>query len=150
VVRPLLCFFTAISVWSPLTSAQSGSRAADEAYIRQSESAWAESAASGDVSALRQILADEFVGLGVDGTQYTKADALRVNRDSPSKFASNHLNSVAITFFGDTAIARGNESWVRKDGGKGTFFWTDTWIKRKGKWQIVAAEDLIAAPDPFK
>jgi hypothetical protein len=23
------------------------------------------------------------------------------------------------------------------------FVWTDTWIRRNGKWQIVAAEDLI-------
>jgi hypothetical protein len=24
------------------------------------------------------------------------------------------------------------------------FVWTDTWIRRNGKWQIVAGEDLIA------
>ena len=27
---------------------------------------------------------------------------------------------------------------------RGRFVWTDTWLQRNGRWQIVAAEDLIA------
>jgi hypothetical protein len=27
------------------------------------------------------------------------------------------------------------------DGSKGAALWTDTWIRRNGKWQIVAAQD---------
>jgi len=40
---------------------------------------------------------------------------------------------------------------VRRAGAppRGRFVWTDTWIRRNGKWQIVAAEDLIA-PEPGK
>ncbi|HVP62216.1 MAG TPA: hypothetical protein VMT11_16770 [Myxococcaceae bacterium] len=26
-----------------------------------------------------------------------------------------------------------------------TLIWTDTWLKRSGRWQIIAAEDLIPA-----
>jgi len=42
-----------------------------------------------------------------------------------------------------------NESWVRRTGTPllGRFVWTNTWILRNGKWQIVASEDLIA-PEP--
>ena len=41
--------------------------------------------------------------------------------------------------------ARG-ETWERRVGEpkKGSYIWTDTWVKRNGKWQIVAAEDLLA------
>jgi hypothetical protein len=41
-------------------------------------------------------------------------------------------------------VAQGDESWVRRTGQRGRFVWIDTWIKRNGKWQIVAAEDVIA------
>lgn len=64
--------------------------------------------------------------------------------DGPKYFASNHLNEVKIRFYGDMAIAQGNESWERKTGERGRFVWTDTWLRRSGSWQIVAAEDLIA------
>ena len=72
-------------------------------------------------------------------------------RESSKEFISNHLNEVKVRFFGDTAVAQGSESWVRRTGSllRGRFVWTDTWIRRNGKWQIVAAEDLIA-PEPAK
>jgi hypothetical protein len=25
---------------------------------------------------------------------------------------------------------------------RGSYVWTDTWVRRNGKWQVVAAEDL--------
>jgi ketosteroid isomerase-like protein len=121
-------------------------RATDKAYIRQSESAWAESVVTNDAAVLDRILADDFVGVEIDGSHYTKQDAIKEYRTSPSTFVSNHLNDVEIRFFGDTAVAEGNESWKKKDGTVGKFVWADTWIRRNGKWQIVAAEDLVPPP----
>ena len=118
--------------------------ASDRAYIRQAESDWAESVATNDVRVLERILADDFIGVDIDGSHYSKADAVKDYRTQPSKFASNHLNEVEIRFYGDTAVAQGSESWKKKDGTLGKFVWTDTWIKRGGKWQIVAAEDLVS------
>jgi hypothetical protein len=45
------------------------------------------------------------------------------------------------------AVAYGNESSIRK-GKDGKEFlrclvWTDTWLKRDGKWQIIAAQDVV-------
>src|SRR6185503_17963347 len=63
------------------------------------------------------------------------------------------LGEVKIRFFGDNlAIAYGSESRVKtskdaKDEVE-TLIWTDTWLKRNGRWQIIAAEDLIPAPQP--
>jgi hypothetical protein len=67
--------------------------------------------------------------------------------NAPKYFISNHLNEVKLRFYGDTAVAQGSESWERRTGTpkRGSFVWTDTWIRRNGKWQIVAAEDLIAS-----
>ena len=69
-------------------------------------------------------------------------------RNAPQYFVSNRLNGVKVRFYGDTAIAQGDETWERRTGERGRFVWTDTWIRRSGRWQIVAAEDLIAAESP--
>lgn len=113
-----------------------------ERYIREGESQWAESVASSDSSVVERILADDFVGVDPHGKLYDKAKMIADTRDASTHFASNHLNEVKIRFYGDTAIAQGNESWQRRTGERGRFVWTDTWLRRNGRWQIVAAEDL--------
>jgi len=125
-------------------------RTSAEAYIRESESQWAESVATGDTKAIERILADDFIGTDPKGNLYDKATMIADTRTAPKYFASNHLDQVKIRFYGNTAVAQGSESWERPNGERGRFVWTDTWIRRNGRWQIVAAEDLIAAPLPAK
>ena len=107
----------------------------------------AESVASGDNSVVQRILADDFVGVDPKGRHYDKVKMVRETADAPKYFTSNHLNEVTIRFYGNTAVAQGNESWERKNGERGRFVWTDTWLRRNGQWQIVAAEDLIGAEE---
>ena len=133
----------------PLCAQAADPHAADRAYIQKSESDWAESVASHECSAPERIMADDFVGIDVDGSHYTKADSLKICKTKPSNFASNHLGDVQIRFYGDVAIAQGYESWKLKNGKTGKFIWTDTWLRRNGKWQVIAAEDLIPVPSPF-
>jgi len=119
----------------------SGPHGADRAYIEQAESDWAEMTVTNDAKVLDRILADDFVGVASEGGKhYTKADAIAETR-KPSDYVSNHLSDVRIRFYGNTAVAQGSEFWKKKDGQTGKFVWTDTWIKRHGKWQIVAAQD---------
>jgi ketosteroid isomerase-like protein len=125
-------------------------RTSAEAYIRQSEAQWAESVASGDTKAIERILADDFIGTDPKGNLYDKATMIADTKTAPKYFVSNHLDQVKIRFFGNTAVAQGSESWERRNGERGRFVWTDTWVRRNSRWQIVAAEDLIAAPLPAK
>jgi ketosteroid isomerase-like protein len=115
-----------------------------ERYIIESERQWAESVATGDSSVVERILADDFLGVDPKGRLYDKGKMIAETQNAPQYFASNHLNEVKVRFYGETAIAQGNESWERRTGERGRFVWTDTWIRRNGRWQIVAAEDLIA------
>ena len=117
-----------------------------EQYIVQGAREWAESVATGDTTALERILADDFVGIDPKGRFYTKKEMLADTRNAPKYFRSNQLNEVRVRFFGNTAVAQGYETWERRSGQprRGRFVWTDTWVKRNGQWQIVAAEDLIA------
>jgi ketosteroid isomerase-like protein len=124
-----------------------------ERYIVESERNWAESVATGDTSGIERYLADDFLGVSPEGEQYNKAKMVSDTKTAPKYFESNHLNQVKVRFYGDTAVAQGDESWVRRVGTphRGKFVWTDTWIRRNGKWQIVAAEDLVVPePEPNK
>jgi catechol 2,3-dioxygenase-like lactoylglutathione lyase family enzyme/ketosteroid isomerase-like protein len=118
---------------------------AAERYIRESEAQWAESVATGDTAAVERILADDFVGVDPKGGLYDKQQMIANTRNAPKYYASNHLNEVKIRFYGDTAIAHGSESWRLRTGARGRFIWTDTWLRRDGRWQIVAAEDLAVS-----
>ena len=85
---------------------------------------------------------------GVDpkGKTYRKAEMVADTAGAPEYFASNQLGDVVVRFHGDMAVAQGSETWHRKKGSPavGRFVWIDTWLKRNGRWQIVAADDLIA------
>ena len=121
-----------------------------ERYIIESERAWAESVATGNSSVIERILADDFVGVDPKGRLYDKSTMVSDTREGPKYFVSNHANEIKVRFYGDTAVAQGDETWERRSGDplRGRFVWTDTWVKRNGKWQIVAAEDLIASEKP--
>jgi len=115
-------------------------------YITESEKQWAEAVASGDSTVVQRILADDFIGVSTKGEQYNKDYEVHSTPEGPKYFKSNHLNNIKIRFYGNMAVAQGDETWVRYSGEPitGRFVWTDTWLFRDGKWQIVAAEDLIA------
>lgn len=134
------------------TRARDSAATADaERYIKESERLWAESVVTGDTSAVERFLADDIVGVDPDGSIYNKAKELEETRQGPEDFVSNHLNDVKVRFYGDTAIVQGSESWVRRTGSplRGRYVWIDTWMKRNGKWQIVASVD-VAVPDTGK
>lgn len=95
---------------------------------------------------LKEVFADEFQGTSTNGTRYGKEEALSTDINNPDRQCQ--LGDVKIQFLGDdVAIAYGNESSIRKgaDGKeyKRCLVWTDTWLKREGKWQIIAAQDNV-------
>jgi ketosteroid isomerase-like protein len=115
-----------------------------ERYIIDSERHWAESVATGDTSAIQRILADDFIGVDPKGHLYTRQQMIDETRNAPKYFVSNRVNGVKVRFYGRMAVAQGSETWEKRSGEGGRFVWTDTWLRRNGRWQIVAAEDLIA------
>jgi ketosteroid isomerase-like protein len=116
-----------------------------EQYITESEKQWAEATASGDTNVIKRILADDFIGVDTDGNQYDKATMVKETVKAPQYILSNHLNDIKIRFYDNFAIAQGDETFVRRsDSTSARFVWTDTWIYRNNKWEILAAQDIIA------
>jgi len=112
--------------------------------ILKSSQVWASVGVTGDPAPLETLFADDFIGTDSEGKLYTKKDFINFIKSAPAPFVSNKVNEVKVRFFGNIAIAQGNETFKLKDGAAGRFFWTDIYLLRDGRWQIVAAQDMMA------
>jgi len=102
------------------------------------EAKWASSACNPQPD-LKDVIADDFQGTSTKGQRYGKEEAITTDTKSLSRDCQ--LGEVKVRFFGDSiAVAYGAENRIIKDNdGKETKrcqVWTDTWLKRAGKWQI--------------
>jgi Domain of unknown function (DUF4440) len=134
--------------WVPAQSQESRWATADDSTAKSLldfERQWAESACTqNDIK--KTILAEHFQGTAPDGTRYSKREAVAHSLSGKPEQACT-LHEVTVHFFGDVmAILYGSESAVHieTDGRRHTvkLTWTDTWLKRHGIWQIVAAQDM--------
>ena len=119
-------------------------------FIKAAEGKWASLACSPQPD-LKAVIADDFQGTSPSGRRYGKDEAITTDTKSLSRDCQ--LSEVKVRFFGDSiAIAYRAESWTDKaNDGQDTQrcqVWTDTWLKREGKWQIVAAQDTILPCNP--
>lgn len=110
------------------------------------EDMWAHTACSSVPSALKAAFAEDFQGTFPNGQRYGRP----TNWGGEGDNTGCQLQKIEIRLFGDSvAVAYGNESSVskKKDSTelKHCLAWTDTWLKRNGKWQIVAAQDNAVA-----
>lgn len=99
------------------------------------------------------FIADDFVGTHPKGMIYSKAD-MSPKPPAPSAAKQERdckLLSAKVRFYGaDVAIIYGSESAVVRspDGQEATrkLIWTDTVLRRAGRWQVIAVQDMVAPP----
>ena len=122
-----------------------------ERYILDCEREWTTAENTGDTRKVEQFIAADFVGVNADGSLYDRAKAIADTRTNSQDYTSNSLIEAKVRIYADAAVAQGSSSWERRNGSprKGRLVWTDTWIRRNGAWQLVAAEDVIV-PDASK
>ena len=113
-------------------------------HIIDIERKWAEGVCV-DNGVVASLLAEDFQGTSTKGARFTKADELR-DEKGPRTAHDCGLDEAKVHFFGDSfAVVYGREHAVGKDATqpdtKVCQVWTDTWLKRDGKWQIIASHD---------
>jgi hypothetical protein len=96
---------------------------------------------------VNDALADDFIGTSPDGPLYTRAEALKEPPAVTGSVTGCRLLKARVRFFGDNlAMIYGKETSARKGKDGKTFnrtlIWTDTWLKRNSKWQIIAVQDM--------
>ena len=129
--------------------AQSSTQQEAEAYIKRSEELWAAASAKQDTATVERILAADFLGVDTQGNFFRKNEELDAVGKNESGYVEGKVSEMNVRFFGEAAVAQGSETWRKRNGEHGRYVWTDTWIRRDGKWQIVASEDL-KAPEHVK
>ena len=109
------------------------------------EDDWALGLTRRDGALFRRLLADGFV-YSEDDRTVSRDDVLRDIVAGPDTVETAHNEDMKVHRFGTTAIVTG---WlvVSGHGPKGPFSrryrFTDTWIRRNQRWQIVAAHDYL-------
>ncbi|MFZ3341640.1 MAG: nuclear transport factor 2 family protein [Terriglobales bacterium] len=121
-------------------------------FMIDMERKWAEGVCTNN-GVVSELLADDFQGTSTSGQRYNKEDELR-DEKAPHSAHGCALDDAKVRFFSsssakdkndDVAIIYGSEHAIGKDkthpDAKVCQVWTDTWLKRNGKWQIAAAQD---------
>lgn len=114
-------------------------------WMIEQERAWAEQACGGKWIA-SEILADDFQGTAPKGSRYGKPSG-EPPHDASTKWSTDcRLDEADVRFFSaDVAVVYGAESkTVELPDAKHErrcLVWSDMWLRRKGKWQIIAVQD---------
>jgi hypothetical protein len=114
-------------------------------WIIEQAKAWADQACGGKW-VISELLADDFHGTSPKGTRYGKPTG-DPPADPATKWSTDcSLDEADVRFFGpDVAVVYGAESKTveladsKKE--RRCLVWTDTWLRRNGKWQIIAVQD---------
>jgi hypothetical protein len=101
---------------------------------------------AGDADKVGAILADDWVGIGADGSTETKAAFLAGIKSGSSKMTSFDFGPMSVKVIGSVAIVQGSDTEKSMDKGKdtsGKYLWMDVFANRGGKWQAVRSVDAM-------
>jgi len=116
----------------------------DEQAVRQTLDELVAALRNNDTAPLDRIYADDYTFVGDTGMIMTKAQRIAAFKSGDLKYESISHEVVSIHLFGDTAVAVTRITTKFAPGGKfsdGKFITTTTFVKIKGRWQLVAAHN---------
>ncbi len=128
-----------------------------EQEVRRLERAWLDAYEQHDVKAMDAIVADDFTITFPDGSMQTKSqilDSIKAPRNPASLSSKFYTEEVKARVYGDTVILIGRVvSEYLRDGKtvKDQSRYTDTYVKRNGRWQVVGSHlSNVAQPKTQK
>jgi ketosteroid isomerase-like protein len=130
-----------VTIWL-VVAACAGAQAGDIATITQHETIWNEAHLRGDVTALRQIFAEDLVVIVPGMRPLSKADSLAVLSSGRMTFQRYASSEVAVRIYADIAVITGRlqRTRVMVDGTTADDDWrfTKVVIRRADQWQVVS------------
>lgn len=125
-------------------AAGAAERPSDEeslAYVDRQDRAWAAMATKKAPELLPRILAQDYSGVGDDGTVRNKAEEIAYWNALPLA-DSAEPPKMSYRQYGDTILARGDQVLTLEAGAAPIrILWTDVWMFRDGKWQVVGSQN---------
>ena len=114
-----------------------------EAVLMKMERDAAAALAKRDLAGFGSVLSEDAVLTAPDGAVQTKAQLLGDLKSGNLVIESSVISDMKVRVFGEAAVA----TYTTTDKGKykgrdisGRYRWTDTFVRRAGKWQIVAGQ----------
>src|SRR5580692_3714223 len=137
-----------VSAYLGLTFAQTRTPPAKdpsvEEVVKQIEYEWVDAVKAGDSGKVSQILADDWIGVGYDGSKETKQNHLADMKSGKAKLESFEFGPMDVKVLGTVAVVQGSntEKSTTTDGkdSTGKFAWMDVFVQRDGKWVIVRSQ----------
>jgi ketosteroid isomerase-like protein len=150
-VLPITLFLALLGTTAPLASSQNAkaqsTEAASQALV-ELENKWVDALAKSDIAALGLILADTYVDTDEQGHQTDREGLFSILKSGDLKVESIKLSDMHVHIYGDAALVTGKG--VQAGSFKGqpinnTVVFTDTFVKRNGKWKAVASHRSVVA-----
>jgi ketosteroid isomerase-like protein len=113
-----------------------------EEVVAQLEKDWVAAIVNKDVAALDGLLAADFNGTSPTGATFPKSEAIAELKNGTYTVESMVMDEVSVNVYGSSAVAFTSQQEKSKVNGKdnsGHYHFTNVWVKRDGKWQVVAS-----------
>lgn len=118
--------------------------------LEQIELQLATSWKNGDCDAWGALIAPEWSVIDITGAVITKSQALQMCRAPEAPIETFVIDEVSVRSFDDAAVATGRTT-ATTGGPKSETVrlrFTDVFIRRAGRWQVVASHATRLAPEP--
>jgi len=127
-----------------LAAAQDASKTSSlEDQIKKQEQNWAQATVKDGAAAVDQYEADDIITTDPSGRVTDKTQDKLDLSSGDFKIQSEELSDVRVRIYSNTAVASGTnivKGTYKGQDINGKYRFTDTWVKRNGKWQVVASQ----------
>ena len=130
-------------VFSQPTRSGANQKGNDEQAVRELLNEISAALGRADTAALDRIYADDYTLVNEFGVLTTKAPRLAAIKSGELKYESVGFDEVNVRLYGNTAVATYRVTSKGQSKGQefgGQFRATSTYVKMKGRWQLVAAQ----------
>jgi ketosteroid isomerase-like protein len=130
-------------VFNQTTLSSANQKGNDEQAVRQLLNEISAALGRADTAALDRIYADDYTLVNESGVITTKAPRLAAIKSGELKYESVSFDDVNIRLYGNTAVATyrvTSKGQVKGQDFGGQFRATSTYVKMKGRYQLVAAQ----------
>ena len=125
---------------APAVSAEPAENVED--VITQLEKDWVAAIVSKDLTRLDGLLAADFNGTSPTGGTFPRDEAIEGLKTGSYAVESMSMDEVSVNVYGNTAVAFTSQQEKSRLDGKdnsGHYHFTNVWVKRNGRWQVVAS-----------
>jgi len=114
-----------------------------EAELKQLERAWFDALVESDMTTLNQIMAEDFLAMGNDGSFVTKSEMIELISSGKLKLNQIKTDEFKLRVYGSTAVITGRATYIENQQKPRQNSHIEIWVRRpstsgKIRWQAVS------------